>query len=280
MSTLVNRRSKPTTVGDLVPGLPTSTRIAPETKQRDAGVVLSPAHHSEPGYTAHRWYPPKDGPATAKFLSASSKPCEAHTLPAFSKAEAAALAAEAERVGAAVGWRARGSGLWTFDLTIDQLSAGSQTLVKERFKSKILPAARTAFGFPATMPDLPNGASEFFIIKYSAEEAFNADQSPHRKSLPIHTDSSALTVNVSLTDDYTGGGVFFPCKAPGAPEPRCLPCPGRSGTKSEGLVVKATAGIALLHDGEVKQTRRAIRARNFEVTSPTRASPPAPPSLR
>jgi len=59
MSTLVNRRSKPTVVGDLVPGLPTSCRIAPETKQRDAGVVLSPAHHSEPGYTAHRCRQPR-----------------------------------------------------------------------------------------------------------------------------------------------------------------------------------------------------------------------------
>ena len=29
-----------------------------------------------------------------------------------------------------------------------------------------------------------------------------------------------------------------------------------------------------------RATRRAIRARNFEATSPTRASPPAPPSLR
>ena len=89
MSTLVNRRSKPTVVGDLVPGLPTSCRIAPETKQRGTGVVLSPAYHSEPGYTAHRWYPPTEGPATVKFLSAASKPCEAHTLPAFTKVEAA-----------------------------------------------------------------------------------------------------------------------------------------------------------------------------------------------
>ena len=100
MSNLVNRRSKPT-VGEITGGLglPTSCRIAPERETVSAEAAgtcagASPPHHnSEPGYTAHRWYPPKEGAATVKFLSASSKPCEVHTLPAFSKAEAAALAA-------------------------------------------------------------------------------------------------------------------------------------------------------------------------------------------
>ncbi len=93
---------------------------------------------------------------------------------------------------------------------------------------------------------LPAERGSFFVIKYTAQS---------RPNFGLHTDGSAVTVNVALSDErkngsvaddeFSGGGTYFPA---------------RGSCASSGMLMKPDAGVAILHDGKTEHAGARVTA--------------------
>ena len=204
--------------------------------------------------------------------------CARHTqvLPCLTPAAAAAIRHDAERTAERLGgWKPRAVGCCTNDLLVSQLGVASQQLIFDAFRRVIMPFAIKAFPDAKLCEDsLPSSVECFFIIKYKADKS--------RKEFGEHIDHTKITVNISLTsptDDYTAGGLFFPCSkglagvdtpgrvggaaGAGARAAECLASVASSrmaASQSKGLLLKAGAGTAVIHHGDVRHAGDRIES--------------------
>ena len=85
----------------------------------------------------------------------------------------------------------------TYDIGFDVLGLGDvYKLVSENF---LYPAAY--FAYKESFSDPDDYLSENFLVKYEA--------GTDHINLPAHFDTSAISFNISLNEDYTGGGCWF-----------------------------------------------------------------------
>ena len=207
-----------------------------------------------------------------------------HIIPVLTPAAAQAIREDAERSAQKVGgWAPRAVGCCTNDVLVSQLSAASQQLIFEAFRNVIMPFAVKAFPDARLNVDsLPRSVECFFIIKYKADKS--------RREFGEHTDHTKITVNLSLTSpgtDFEAGGLYFPCAGKGGLEAAGDEATARGATgdgkvtksggvcagvasalsarrslasQSKGLLLKAPAGTAIIHHGDIKHAGDRIEA--------------------
>ena len=207
-----------------------------------------------------------------------------HIIPVLSPAAAQAIREDAERSAQKIGgWAPRAVGCCTNDILASQLSAASQQLIFEAFRNVIMPFAVKAFpDAKLSVDSLPRSVECFFIIKYKADKS--------RREFGEHTDHTKITVNLSLTSpgtDFDSGGLYFPCAGKGGLEADESTARGSAGdgkgsgaraggmcagvasalsarrslaSQSKGLLLKAPAGTAIIHHGDIRHAGDRIEA--------------------
>ena len=200
-------------------------------------------------------------------------------VPCLSPAAAAAIRLDAERSAERLGgWKPRAVGCCTNDILVSQLGVASQQLVFDAFRRIIMPFAMKHFpDSKLSVDSLPSSVECFFIIKYKADKS--------RREFGEHIDHTKITVNISLTEpgtDYTAGGLFLPCSkgltgdergaagdtaggaaGAGARAAECLASVAATRlppAQSKGLLVKAGAGSAIIHHGDVRHAGDRIES--------------------
>ena len=136
-----------------------------------------------------------------------------YTTAVFSRTEAKELRTAADDAAKTMGgWAPRGRGCCTDDVLVCALPARSRYLVCRAFKERLMPLVCELFPEANLRADsLPAERGSFFVIKYTAQS---------RPNFGLHTDGSAVTVNVALSDErkngsvaddeFSGGGTYFP----------------------------------------------------------------------
>ena len=171
-----------------------------------------------------------------------------YTTAVFSRTEAKELRTAADDAAKTMGgWAPRGRGCCTDDVLVCALPARSRYLVCRAFKERLMPLVCELFPEANLRPDsLPAERGSFFVIKYTAQS---------RPNFGLHTDGSAVTVNVALSDErkngsvaddeFSGGGTYFPA---------------RGSCASSGMLMKPDAGVAILHDGKTEHAGSRVTA--------------------
>lgn len=179
-----------------------------------------------------------DVPTAHHFLSRHKsglpKPALVHILPAvISQIDCCAIIEDANKVANKKNWTDRGAKLPTDDVLVKDLTPANRRAIKNAFRQRLMPYVKAQFpqlnvGSESILPTDNN----LFVIRYDASM-------PRRHGLALHQDSTALTVNVSLSNpaDYKGGGTFFPA--------------AELAQQGEGLVVRNSSGGCLVHDGDI-----------------------------
>lgn len=101
------------------------------------------------------------------------------------------------------GWRKDRHGSYpTTDLNwvTDPFTAEDRAWLSQRLDARLAPLLERTFGVPAKSIR----ANDMFVVRY---DALKGDG--HRKYLSNHTDSSDISFNVILNDDFEGGGTRF-----------------------------------------------------------------------
>lgn len=235
------------------------------------------------GQYAHLLELPPSVPYAIRMHSGSAMGT-VHVVPCLSPSAAEAIRQDAERSAAKMGgWAPRAVGCCTNDVLVSQLSAASQQLIFDAFRRVIMPFAVKAFpDAKVSLDSLPRSVECFFIIKYKADKS--------RREFGEHTDHTKITVNLSLTSpgtDFEAGGLYVPCGGKGglaADEPShgagdatatkaagvcsgvahavaSLASGGRSlASQSKGILLKAPAGTAIIHHGDIRHAGDRIEA--------------------
>ena len=165
-----------------------------------------------------------------------------YTTAVFSRTEAKELRTAADDAAKTMGGWAPRPRRCTDDVLVCALPARSRYLVCRAFKERLMPLVCELFPEANLRHDsLPAERGSFFVIKYTAQS---------RPNFGLHTDGSAVTVNVALSDErkngsvaddeFSGGGTYFPargsCASSGMlmkPEPASRSCTtGRRSTRA------------------------------------------------
>jgi len=199
------------------------------------------------------------------------------TVPAvFNAQECAALIKEADKVGASKGWHHRGASLPTDDVLVSDLSDSSRALIKKRVDRLLHVGAAEGLIRSKQLP----AVSETFVIKYGAPadcklsrrtgataNTGSIEERNCRDALRKHVDSTALTINISLSNEseYEGGGTRF------------------FAADRKELTIRNAAGSALLHDGDIEHAgvaissgKRYILVAFCKIGGASRSSQPVP----
>ena len=125
----------------------------------------------------------------------------------------------------------------TYDIGIDVLGLGE--IYKHILYDFLYPIAYFAYRESFSNPD--DYLSENFLVKYK----YNT----HHINLPAHFDTSAISFNISLNDNYTGGGCWF--------------------TKQE-ILVKPPMGYGIVHPGGISHrhgARSILKGKRYQLVS-------------
>ena len=256
-----------------------------ETKQIHYDNPVETNHHTTTHTHTHRLLaavirPTVQRPLTVqfkdparRFMHMKATRC-IHSFQLLSPEECIRLRADAVRVAKKSGYEDRGVGLPTNDVLINNLSQRSIKLIHTAVKERLLPIALRYFPhLYFVLLDMLHGEEQprpgnCFIVKYSATNS-------GKRGLALHRDETLCTFNVTLDDDFTGGGTFFPTGQGG----------GRGGGGEyqshnvrkahkdlSGFILRPEIGMAILHDGKV--LHGAADVESGERYKFARASPP------
>lgn len=86
------------------------------------------------------------------------------------------------------------------NLVTDPFTREDRSWISHRLDSRLSPLLERAFGIPASSVR----ANDMFVVRYDAMEGAG-----HRQYLRNHTDSSDISFNILLNDEFEGGGTRF-----------------------------------------------------------------------